>query len=117
MSLIDEGERSASEGSGSDGDDHPEKDDEIYFVDLHGEHRDEFQRVIDVHVQGGASLSCTARIDTGCPITLVQESLVNSRDLQTSGQEWNRYRGINNSKLKVKGIVQARLTWMDVANR
>lgn len=47
---------------------------------------------------------------TGCPITLVQESLVNSRDLQTPGQEWNRYRGINNSKLKVKGIVQARIT-------
>ncbi|XP_070156230.1 uncharacterized protein [Polyergus mexicanus] len=110
VGLVNEGEQLTSEESKSDGDDHPEEDDEIHFVDVYGEHRDEFQRMADLRVQGGASLSCTARIDTGCPITLIQESLINSKDLQPPGQEWNRYRGINNSKLKVKGIVKANIT-------
>ncbi|CAL1672234.1 unnamed protein product [Lasius platythorax] len=64
----------------------------------------------DLQVQGGALFLRTARIDTGCPVTLVQESLIDGRDLQTPGQEWNKYRGINNSKLRVKGIVKVTIT-------
>jgi len=79
-------------------------------VDLHEEPRDEFQRVTNLQVQGGASLSYIARLDTGCPITLTQEGFIDNKDLQIPGREWTRYRGVNNSKLRVKGIVKANVT-------
>lgn len=110
VNLINEDGQSASEESASDDNDHPEEDDEIHFVDLREEHRDEFQRMTDLQVQGGTSLSCVARIDTGCPVTLIQESLIKNKDVQTPGPEWKRYRGINNSKLNVKGLIKADVT-------
>jgi len=66
--------------------------------------------MIGLQVRGRMPLSCMARIDTGCPVTLVQESLISCKEIRVAGQEWNRYRGINNSKLQVRGIVKATIT-------
>ncbi|XP_024889023.1 uncharacterized protein LOC112465625, partial [Temnothorax curvispinosus] len=110
VNLVDGTEQSASEKSESESDDQPEENDKIHFVDTHEELRDEFQRVAILRVRGGAPVSCTVRIDTGCPITLIQESVINIKDLKPAGQEWNRYHGINNSKLLVKGVIKANLT-------
>jgi len=77
VGLVGEDEQPASASSESDNDNHLEEHNQIHFVDMHEEPRDEFQRVIDLQIQGGVSYSCTARIDTECPITLVQESLIN----------------------------------------
>lgn len=62
VGLIKEDEQSSSEESEVEGGGHPEEEDEIHFVDVCGEHRDEFQRLTDVRVHVGTSFVCTARI-------------------------------------------------------
>lgn len=101
---------SSGSDSGSDGDDRPEEESDIYVVEMHEESRDEFQRITELQIQGSVPLSCVARVDTGCPVTLIKESIVSNVDMQRPGCEWNQYRGINNSKLQVKGTVTIRVT-------
>jgi len=94
----------------SENEDHPVEDDRIHLVNVQEEPRDEFQQMVGLQVRGRTPLSCMARIDTGCPVTLVQESLISCKEIRVAGEEWNRYRGINNSKLQVRGIVKATIT-------
>lgn len=108
VGLVDEHKQPVTASSEFDSDD-PQDQDEIYFVDVCGTPKDEFQRITKVRIEGGVPFSCTARLDTGCPITLVQESLINCKNIQIPGPNWNRYCGINNSKLQIKGIVRAEI--------
>jgi len=110
VGLVDNEEPLESTSDESGNEDHSEEDDKIHLVNVQEEPRDEFQQIVGLHVRGRTPFSCRARIDTGCPVTLVQGSLINCKDLQVAGQEWNRYRGINNSKLQVRGIVKATIT-------
>jgi len=63
-----------------------------------------------VQVQVGTSepLTYLARIDTGCPISLIKQSCIRQLELINKvGREWNKYYGINRSKLRVIGNVKA----------
>lgn len=116
MALVNETEddkqQSTSEDETDDGsrDSRSDQENEIHLVDVAGELRDEFKREIKLQFPGGASIVCIAQIDTGCPVTLIQEQLVNTRDMVTPGKEWNGFRGINNSKLLVNGVAKTKVT-------
>jgi len=107
VGLVDNEEPLESTSDESENEDHPEEDNRIHLVNVQEEPRDEFQQMVGLQVRGRTPLSCMARIDTGCPVTLVQESLISCKEMRVAGQEWNRYRGVNNSKLQVRGLVKA----------
>lgn len=73
---------------------------EIYVVDLRDEFMDEFQKTAAIGIPGKAKSDDIVRIDTGCPISLIRKSLVNHQFLSNPGSKWNKYYGINNSRLQ-----------------
>lgn len=81
----------------------------MYFVDLTEEVRDEFQRAAEVDVDGDQQFSGVARIDTGCPVSLIKNGVVDCESVRKAGREWERYSGINQSKLRVLGIVDVKI--------
>lgn len=82
---------------------------DICFVDLTEEVRDEFQRVAEVKVNGDQQFAGVVRIDTGCPVSLIKNCVVDGESVRRAGREWKRYNGINQSKLRVLGIVEAQV--------
>jgi hypothetical protein len=108
VGLVDVGQTVPAEED-SDTDNQGEEDEEVHFVDLRNEPRDEFQRSTNLQL-GGNQISCTARIDTGCPITLIKENVVKNIDTKNPDAKWSRYRGINNSRLKIVGLIKGDIT-------
>ncbi|XP_018368249.1 PREDICTED: uncharacterized protein K02A2.6-like [Trachymyrmex cornetzi] len=108
----DEGQPSSDENklNSENVDNNSEEEDEIYLLNIADELRDDFRRDVELKMSGSAQVSLTAQIDTRCPITLVREQVVNTESVTTPGKEWNRYRGINDSKLWVKGVTRAEVT-------
>jgi len=84
------------------------KEEDIYLVDLHQDGKNEFLKTVQVQVGPGEPLSYTARIDTGCPISLIKKSCTcHSEFINQVGKEWNKYYGINHSKLRIVGNIEA----------
>lgn len=105
MALVnetdDDKQQSTSEDETGDGsrDSGFDQETEIHLVDVASELRDEFKREVRLQFQGGADIVCIAQIDTGCPVTLVQEQLINTRNMIAPDKGRNGFCGINNSKL------------------
>lgn len=106
----------------SNGDDNPaeeseeedhNQDNRIYLVDLHEEVRDQFRKTITVTFSGKESFTCKSQLDTGCPVSLIKDSIVDRELLQAPENKWNYYHGINNSKLRVMGTVESQITLDD----
>lgn len=85
------------------------EDEEIHLIDIQSEPRDEFQRSTNLQVEGGKNISCIARIDTECPITIIFKNLIKNVDIKIPDVKWNRYRGINDSKLKIIGLIRSQI--------
>ncbi|KYM95011.1 hypothetical protein ALC62_14354 [Cyphomyrmex costatus] len=109
VGLLEE-ERSGDSSAGEDQSEesHSEQED-ICFVDLKEEVRDEFQRTVKLEVEDKQQYEGTARMDTGCPVSLIKNSCVDDGSVKRAGDEWNRYCGINKSRLRVLGVVAANL--------
>ncbi|KMQ82295.1 phytoalexin-deficient 4-2 protein [Lasius niger] len=73
MGLISKDKQQESTKSESESDEKPEEETEIYLVDVLSEPRDEFRRAADLQIEGNDIINCNAKIDTGCPITLIRE--------------------------------------------
>lgn len=102
LGLVEEEQTSSrdeDEAEGSSG------ENEIYSIDVTDRPRDQFEKEAEVEV--GTKFACIARIDTGCPISLVREQLIPQSRVETVGIGWEKYRGINNSRLCVIGTVKA----------
>lgn len=109
VGLIHNDKKHALEKTSEDDEQHDE-DDEIQFIDMRSDPSDEFQQTVNIKIENNVNNSCLARIDTGCPITLIKEQLVKNRNLRVPGKEWSRFRGINNSKLIIKGLIDVQVT-------
>lgn len=108
--------KSESESSASEDSDQEESHldaDEIYLVDLDRGTTDDYQRPIRCAIEGIESFISVSQIDTGCPVSLIKQQLVNTKKLEKPNHEWNRYRGINRSRLEVVGVVRAQITLED----
>lgn len=66
----------------SETDQEKEKEEEIYFVDVKPEEEDEFLRPVQVRFDASKPVACWARVDTGCPVSLIKGSSVNSAFLE-----------------------------------
>lgn len=109
VGTVQENQESESEQSVDEDNDQ----EEICLVSLDQAYRGDYQRLIQCDIEGINSFSCIAQIDTGCPVSLVKEQLVDVRAFEKPGREWNKYYGINNSKLDVVGTVQIKVTLED----
>lgn len=82
------------------------KQEVVCLVELAQEPRDEFHRMVNVTVSGNQQFSGTARIDTGCPNSIIKTGCVDYKLMEKAGREWNQYSGINKSKLRILGIIE-----------
>jgi len=104
-----ESEEESAEESQSD-QNQEEKD--IDFIDINQgieETRDEFQKAVEVYIDSHRQFSGIARIDTGCPVSLIKACCVDGKFIKKAGGNWSRYHGINRSKLTVLGIINTNL--------
>lgn len=82
------------------------EEEEICLIDLEQKSKDNYQELIYCDALGINSFSCFSQIDTGCPISLIKKQLIDDKIVEKPGCEWNKYFGINKSKLEIIGIVR-----------
>jgi len=85
-------------------------DAEICFIDANAELRDDFQKDTVFHEDGIEPFSTTSRLDTGCPISLIKEQLVRRELVEAPTPNWQRYYGMNKSKILIRGTVILNVT-------
>lgn len=104
VGLVNDHRKESAEEE-SEADEESVSDKEIYLIDLWNKPRDESQRSVDLQMRDN-SISCIAKINTGCSITLIQEGLLKDVAMRAPGAGWSRYRWINNSKLNATGVLK-----------
>ncbi|XP_070515391.1 uncharacterized protein [Cardiocondyla obscurior] len=77
--------------------------------------QDKFQRQIELCITK-KPLASVARFDSGCPVNFIIEQLVCKIEWQPTTPEWQRYYGINKSRVPVLGVIKLRIV-MDSDSR
>ena len=87
-----------------------ENDSEICLIDLQDEPNDDFKQIVDIKCNNNDTIRLSARMDSGCPINLIKNKYVSNISLQPASHKWQRYYGMNRSKIVIKGILDIQIT-------